>query len=240
MRMINLFKILLPAAVVLALLAGCVPQTAPSYNQGLQPNLSMEMRRLQGTLASQERSLQELNQEVVGLNARIDLQQRELDELRNRGALTTMAKAAPLAAVSSPGMTHSAETGQVAAELEGTPTDIYLRAFGNYANGRYAAAILGFEAFLQNFPNNSYVSNAQFWMADCYLKQQQLPTAIAEFDKVIQLYPRAAKAPDALLKIATAQLQLDNPDQARETLEILYRRHPKSTAAQKAEKLVLP
>jgi TolA-binding protein len=77
-------------------------------------------------------------------------------------------------------------------------------------------------------------------MADCYLKQQQLPTAIAEFDKVIQLYPRAAKAPDALLKIATAQLQLDNPDQARETLEILYRRHPKSTAAQKAEKLVLP
>jgi uncharacterized coiled-coil protein SlyX len=110
MRMINLFKILLTAAVVLTLLAGCVPQTSPSYNQGLQPNLTMEMRRLQGTLASQERSLQELNQEVVDLNARLDLQQRELDELRNRGSLTTMAKAAPLAAVSSPGMTHSAAT----------------------------------------------------------------------------------------------------------------------------------
>jgi tol-pal system protein YbgF len=127
-----------------------------------------------------------------------------------------------------------------AADLAGTPTEIYLRSFGDYANGRYDAAILGFDAFLRNFPNNSYASNAQFWLADSYLKQQQLPRAIEEFNKLLQFYPNADKAPEALLKIATAQLQLDKPGQARETLETLRRRHPDSAAAQKAEKLVLP
>ena len=240
MRLTDSCKLLCPAAILLALLAGCAPQPLPSYSQGDQPNLTVEMRRMQGALSSQERSLQALDQQVADLNARVELQQKELDRLHRQVTLTAAGTAPLQPAMSSAEMTRSTEVSQVAAELEGTPTDIYLRAFGDYANGRYAAAILGFKSFLQNFPNNSYASNAQFWLADSYFKQQLLPAAIEEFNKLLQLYPRAPKAPDALLKIATAQLQLDKPEQARETLETLSRRHPESPAAQKAETLVLP
>lgn len=239
MRMINLFKLISPPAAALVLLAGCAPQTLPSYNEGAQTNLSVEMRRLQSALHSQERSLRELDEEVVDLNTRVDLQQKELDELRIRLSRAVTDKL-PAGTTTSPAVAPSSEMAQVAAELEGTPTDIYLRAFGDYANARYPEAILGFKAFLENFPNNSYASNAQFWLADSYFKQQDLPAAIEEFDQLVQSYPRAAKAPEALLKTATAQLRLGQPEQARETLEVLHRQYPQSSAAQKAEKLDLP
>lgn len=239
MRILYLLKLISLPIAALVLFAGCAPQTLPSYDQGPQANLSVEMRRLQGALSSQERSLRELDEEIVDLNNRVDLQQKELDELRNRLSRAVTDKL-PAGTTTLPAVPPSSEMAQVAADLEGTPTDIYLRAFGDYANARYPEAILGFKAFLENFPNNSYASNAQFWLADSYFKQQDLPAAIEEFDQLVQSYPRAAKAPEALLKTATAQLRLGQPEQARETLEVLHRQYPQSSAAQKAEKLDLP
>ena len=63
---------------------------------------------------------------------------------------------------------------------EGSPTEVYLQAFGDYASGRYQIATHGFETFLQRFPNNSYASNAQFWLSDCHFNQQQYALAIQE------------------------------------------------------------
>ncbi len=240
MRLINLFSLLSTIVLAVVLSAGCAPLPQPPSSQGTSANHTVEVRRMQSTLSSQERSLQELNQQVVDLNTRVDLQQKELDQLRSQINQTRQSEAAGQTGAVPPDGRRSEQLSQLATQIEGTPTDIYLRAFGDYANSRFASAILGFQTFLQNFPNNSYASNAQFWMADSYLKQQQLPTAIEEFNKMLQLYPRAAKAADALLKIATAQQQLGNPQRARETLEILYRQYPESSAAKKATQLNLP
>ena len=46
--------------------------------------------------------------------------------------------------------------------------------------------------------------------------------------------------PDALYKIAIAQLQLGASDEARQAIDTLNRRYPKSTATQKAQELVIP
>lgn len=241
MQLINLTKVLVVGFAALALQTGCAPQVPSTYSQTGPNNLTSEVHRLQAALSGQERSLQELSRSVADLSTRLDLQQQQLQKLHSQTAATFSAVPATQSPLPFPAEAALPAAGsRIASEVKGSPTDIYLRAFGDYANGRYAASILGFETFLQNFPNNSYASNAQFWMADCYLKQQQLPMAIEEFNKVLQLYPNAAKVPDALLKIATAQMQMDSPDEARESLQILQRKYPQSAAAQKAEKLVLP
>jgi len=225
----KLFCRILGIAAFTGLLAACTPPpTVPPTS-----NLSLDMRRLQSAMERQEQSIQSLSSQVAELDSRLQRQAEELEQLRQAPqqpqTVSQPAQAAPV-------------QGGTAAPLpvDGSPTEIYLQAFGDYASGRYQAAVHGFATFLQRFPNNSYASNAQFWLGDCYLNQQQYPQAIQEFERVINEYPNAPKSPDALLKIAIAKLQLGATDEARQAVETLNRRFPKSPATQKAQELAIP
>ncbi len=225
----KLFYRILAISALTGLLAACTPPpTAPPPS-----NLSLDMRRLQSAMERQEHTIQSLSGQITELESRLQRQAEELEQLRQ-------APQQPLT-VSQP-VQASPGQGEAAAPLQtdGSPTEIYLQAFADYASGRYQAATHGFTTFLQRFPNNSYASNAQFWLGDCYFNQQQYPQAIQEFTRVLNDYPNAPKSPDALLKIATAQLQLGATVEARQTVDTLNRRFPKSPATQKALELAIP
>ncbi len=191
------------------------------------------MRRLQSTLDKQQQSIRELSTQFAELKEKQQMQALEIEQMRQqrRPAQTSY---------SPTGLPRATDTTATPMPGEGSPTEVYLQAFGDYASGRYQSAIHGFESFLQRFPNNSYASNAQFWLADCYFNQQQYSTAIQEFNRVLNNYQGAPKNPDALYKIAIASLQLGATDDARSAIEILNQKYPKSTATQKAKELVIP
>jgi tol-pal system protein YbgF len=227
--MTTLIRRILTVATVIGLLAACVPAptVAPSKN------LTLEMQQLRSSLNSQEQNVLRLSRQVAELEARLQRQAEEIGQLRQTPQLN-QAGALPTPASQTQGLSTSPAPG------EGSATEVYLQAFGDYASGRYQIAIHGFETFMQRFPNNSYTSNAQFWLADCYFNQQQYPLAIQEFERVLKDYSNAPKSPDALLKIAIAHLQLGSTDKAREAIDTLNQRYPKSTATQKAQELVIP
>lgn len=187
---------------------------------------------MQANLDRQDQSLQSLSGQVEQLEQRVQRQSDELDQLRQ--APQTIRSGYQPSGLPQP------MGDETAAQGEGSPTEVYLQAFGDYASGRYQAAIHGFENFLQRFPNNSYASNAQFWLGDCYFNQQQYSQSIVEFERILSDYPSAAKSPDALLKITIAQLQLGETDEARQTISLLNQKYPKSSAAQKAQELAIP
>lgn len=220
-------------AILIGLLAACTPPpVAPPTS-----NLTLDMRRMQSALDRQEQSIQDLTAQIASLDSRLQSQSEALEQLRQaqqqqQPSVAPPATTAPTTAVPGP--------AAVPAQIDGSPTEIYLQAFGDYASGRYQSAIHGFTTFLQRFPNNSYASNAQYWLGDCYFNQQQYPRAIQEFERVLNDYPSAPKSPDALLKIAVAQLQLGATVEARQAVETLSRRYPKSPAAQKAQELAIP
>ncbi len=116
----------------------------------------------------------------------------------------------------------------------GSPTEIYLKAFADYASGRYQQAILGFEAFMEFYPGNYYADNAQYWLGECYYAQEQFSRAVEEFRKVAENYPQGSKTPEALFKIASALQELNRDADAEEALELLRRKYPDSAAAQKS------
>ncbi len=214
---------------LLSLLASCAPPP-----RGMQSgNLPHDMSRLQETLDRQEQELQSVSRQLAELQNQQQAQAQQINQLM-RGPLTAEG-AYPTAA-----LPRTAETTAAQAQGDGSPTEVYLQAFGDYASGRYQSALHGFEAFLRRFPNNSYASNAQFWLADCYFNQQQYPMAIREFERVINEYSGAPKSPEALYKIAIAQLQLGATDAARQAIDTLNQRYPKSPATQKAQELVIP
>ena len=227
--MITLTYRILTVVTVIGLLGACAPPpSAPTSG-----NLTIEMRRLHSSLNKQEQTVQKLSRQVAELETRLQRQTEEIEQLR-QAPQTTQAGYLPTRTTQE----YGATTASI--QSEGSPTEVYVQAFGDYASGRYQAAVHGFETFLQRFPNNSYASNAQFWLGDCYFNQQQYSLAIQEFERVLNEYPSAPKNPDALLKIAIAQLQLGATDEARQAVDSLSQRYPKSTATQKAQELAIP
>ena len=219
----------LAVVLMLGLLAACTPPPT-SMQSG---DLAQDMRQLRTTLDQQGQELQMVSRQLVELQNRQQQQAREIDQLRQSSLSAG-------GAYQSTSLPRTSGSTAMQGQDEGSPTEVYLQAFGDYASGRYQSAVLGFETFLQRFPNNSYASNAQFWLADCYFNQQQYALAIPQFERVLNEYSGAAKNPEALYKIAIAHLQLGATDEARQTVDILNQRYPKSKATQKAQELVIP
>lgn len=174
-------------------------------------------------LAALRRANQDLTAEVarlrdnlVMLEARVLDQQKLVEELR-----------ATLAAQKGGGEQPALPTSP-----GGTTSELYLRAFADYAAGRYAQAAAGFELFLQG-ASGGEAANARYWLGESLFGQQQYALAVAEFRKLVADHPTSAKAPEALAKMVAALQQLNLADQAREALETLHNRYPESAAAQR-------
>jgi tol-pal system protein YbgF len=227
-----IFKSALIVGLTIVLLSAC--NTTPAQHPSTS-NLMLEMRRLNNSMADQAEALNTLNARLSDIETLQKNQAQEIAQLRQQGVPST-GRGAP---------NYQGSGGQqfptVASQTQDrSPTEIYLQAFGNYASGRYPEAINGFEAFLQHYPNNSYASNAQFWLADSHYNLQEYQKSLDAFDQLLTGYPRTAKAPDALLKMATAYQQLGDTAKAQLRLEVLQQRYPDSPAAAKAQELQSP
>ncbi len=210
--------------ITLALIiVGCAVPPGPANRQvdrllSQQQDLAAQIQQLQTTIGNLESKVQQQQ----GL-----LEQLQGSQVAQRGTVPReMARIQP-----SPSGQTAPSPPRVNQTL--SPTEIYLKAFSDYASGRFDQAILGFESFLRLYPNNDYAANAQFWLGECYYSKKQYDRAIAEFEKVVNDYPQGAKAPDALWKIAAALKQTDQTWQAEEALRILRQRYPDSPAARK-------
>ncbi|MDH3999169.1 MAG: tol-pal system protein YbgF [Desulfuromonadales bacterium] len=212
----------------ISILSACAPPPSTTALGGS----SRDLQQLKAQVSTHKRALNEVNRELAALKVQLQEQSQEIAQLQQSGSTQASASYAPQSK-RAPAEAQTSNGGT-------SPTQVYLQAFGDYASGRYQAAAHGFDLFLQRFPNNSYAANAQFWLGDCYFNQQQYETAITEFQKVVQEHPKADKAPEALLKIAMTLLQLDETEQAEESIATLKHNYPKSPAAKKAQELTLP
>ncbi len=99
------------------------------------------------------------------------------------------------------------------------------------ADRRYPEAIKAFQAFLKKYPNSQLAGNAQYWLAEAYYVSQQNAEALLEFSKVMQLYPTSRKVPGAMLKTGYLHHSAGRLSEARDILNKLINRFPKSSEA---------
>ncbi|WP_305047052.1 tol-pal system protein YbgF [Geoalkalibacter sp.] len=214
--------------VLLALLGGCAqPPARPAAvtPQADLARLEKRQQELDAKVSALRGELSQLQAEVQRLQAQpVERRPARVTEKDTPGGEIT-ARVAPPPAPAPPTPTTPAP---------GTATETYLRAFSDYASGRYPQAIAGFEEFLRAFPDNEYASNAQFWIGECYYAQQDYERAALEFMKMASRYPQSARTPDALFKTASAYQKLGRADEARQLMNLLRERHPQSAAAQKS------
>jgi TolA-binding protein len=66
------------------------------------------------------------------------------------------------------------------------------------------------------------------------MTQRKYSEAITAFNRVITLYPKGSKIPDAMLKIGFSYISMNEPAKAKSALQALVDKYPNSPAAVKA------
>ncbi|HET7764550.1 MAG TPA: tol-pal system protein YbgF [Burkholderiales bacterium] len=111
----------------------------------------------------------------------------------------------------------------------------YETALNQFKLGNYQLSITNFQNFMTNFSSSELLPSAQYWIGNAYYAMRDYKSAIAAQQKVVRLWPENAKAPDALLNIASAQTELGQSREARETLRNLVKKYPSSSASEQAK-----
>ena len=116
----------------------------------------------------------------------------------------------------------------------GSDRDNYQAAFELLKEQRYEPAAMAFQQFLVTYPDSELADNAQYWLAESQYVTQQFSEALAEFEVVINKFPRSRKVPDALLKVGYCNYELKDWAAARAALTRVQSEYSDTTAARLA------
>ncbi len=115
---------------------------------------------------------------------------------------------------------------------------LFDRAFKDMASGDYSLAILGFREYIKTFPETDLTDDAQFWIGECFYRQQDFSTAATEYALMEHSYPSSDKMPSALYKLGRCFEELGDTARAKGYFEDTVARFPDTQEAElAAEKL---
>jgi tol-pal system protein YbgF len=207
-----------------------------------QDSLMSELRRetlnTQDTLRDQSnqlfdfrgaiaRQLQDISQSLTRLEAMVGENQRGIAGVRDQ--LANMRRT-PVSVTPSIGDSASAESGAAGppTQTTGDAQAVFNAAVTQFNNGSLTTARLGFEQFLQMYPNNELAPDAQFYIADILQKNDRNDDALAAFQKIRELYPTSKKVPEALYRVALLQIDMGKKSDARTTLQLIINTWPEA------------
>lgn len=89
--------------------------------------------------------------------------------------------------------------------------DAYIGAYEVYKSGGAAKAIPPMQQFITTYPNSVFVPNAYYWLGEFYLASNpaNFDKAKQNFALVVNKFPKSAKAPAALYRLATITKEVD-------------------------------
>jgi len=107
----------------------------------------------------------------------------------------------------------------------------YDEAIGMMAKGDFTRAGELFSQFLRRYAASGYLGWVRFWYGQALMGQRDYRGAIACFRALITESPNHPKAPEAMLALASSQVELKDRAGARKSLEDLLRLYPDSDAS---------
>ena len=190
----------------------------------------------------QQEHLDALQKEVNELHGVIEVQNYQLEKILERQRELYLeidkrietAKAQPsILPASADGLSAT----PIGAPLSANENDAYDKAVNLILKDKlYDEAIPEFQAFLQNFPNSSYVPNAHYWLGQLLFNKQDWTGAGEQFQFLISNYPDSSKKADATLKLGISEMERSNTARAKQLWEQVIVEFADSSSAKLAEK----
>lgn len=192
--------------------------------------LKTEIAKLRGQIEVNTNQIEIAHKRQKDLYVDLDNRLRKLERVDSPAAAPT-AVPPTATAQTAPGVTPPGATADAGAENRAYDT-----AFNLFKIGNYQAAIGAFQNFQKAYPGSPLAANAQYWIGNSFSALKDYKTAIAQQQKLISTYANSPKVPDAMLNIASSQIELGAKEEAKKTLSDITTKHPLSPAAESAKK----
>jgi tol-pal system protein YbgF len=214
--------------------ATAYPATSYGVNSAPAPAATVVQATGQGTQTSGQDlgnlfyQLQQLQQEVMMLNGKVEEQAHELRNLKEQSLeryvdldkrLAGGAAAVPAAAASNATVVAAKPvSGNSSVAEQAGEGEAYRRAYALVRTQKFNDATASFKQFLQDYPAGKYAPNAHYWLGELYLVMQpaDLESSRQAFTLLLSQYPDNSKAPDAMYKLGKVYFMKGNREKARE------------------------
>lgn len=110
----------------------------------------------------------------------------------------------------------------------------YMAAFEQLRNGKYDAAISGFETFVKKYPDSSYGDNAWYWLGQARYVQGDLTGAMSALQTMTSQFPQSSKLPSALFRMGVIEQTQGKTANARAAFKRIVTQYPDSESADMA------
>ena len=175
--------------------------------------------------------IQQLQQEVMMLNGKVEEQAHELRSLKEQSLeryvdldrrLASGGGAAPAASSNTPGSSTNATAKPIAGGSnvpeQAGEGEAYRSAYALVRSQQFSGATTAFKQFLRDYPAGKYAPNAHYWLGELYLVMQpvDLESSRQAFTLLLSQYPDNSKAPDAMYKLGKVYFLKGNREKARE------------------------
>ena len=214
-----------------------------------QGQLFNQLQQMQDQISRQQGVIEELQNDVARMKQESLERYQDLDRRIGTGVApaATPENSSTGGDLNAPGAAAGAAAGAGAAAAQAPaagsePADpakeklYYDAAFDLIKAKDFDKASQAFAAFLRKYPNSQYAGNAQYWLGEVNLAKGDLQGAGQAFAKVSQLYPKHAKVPDSLYKLADVERRLGHPDKVKGILQQVVSQFPGTSAAQLAQR----
>ncbi len=204
--------------------------------------LKLEMTKLRGQIEVLNNSVENTSKRQRDMYLDLDTRVRRFEQQGGPSGVDAPAAAPPVAPATTAagpgpaGAPAAAPAITVANTDTGAETRAYEAAQGHRRMGNYQGAIVAFQNFIKQYPKSNLAPRAQYWIGDSYFNLRDFKLAIGSQQLLLKTYPDSPTVPDAMLNIASSQIEMGESANGRKTLEELVSRFPISEAAEKAKR----
>lgn len=114
-----------------------------------------------------------------------------------------------------------------------SPKDEFDLGIGYIQRKDYASAEDTMRNFLQKYPNDRLIADAQYWLGESLYQRKQYRESAESFLAVTTKYDKSAKAPDALLRLGQSLAALKEKEAACAAFGEITRKYPRASSGVK-------
>jgi len=118
--------------------------------------------------------------------------------------------------------------------LGGSGDDVFEQSEAQYRRQLFTTARMGFEEFIDRFPNHPRTPDARFYLAEMAAEDGDLSAAMEAFQRIAEFHPTSERVPDALYQLGILHRDAGNREEARRAFERVINSWPDSPAAGRA------
>ena len=200
-----------------------------AFNPALNPNAPGVPRALGTSTAATEPPPPVSDAPIAGSVPRQPGAPLDLSTVSAPAADAAPAAAPPGGLAPPPANPSGTGAEQAALPPGNTPKDDYDLAYGYVLQKQYGPAASAFRDFLQKYPSDRMVAEAEYWLGESLYQSQQYHDAAEAFLAVSTKYETAARAPDALLGLGQSLAALGEKEAACASLGEVLRKYPKAS-----------